>query len=415
MSALNGRVLGVLLVPVRARLLAALARINLRHRFVYPGTHERAVAAPAHEDLPQRRAGAQGHRSRRRGGRFLRAARPERRRQDHGDRHRLVARHEDRRVRSSVFGYDIDRDLERAKACLGVVPQEINFNQFEKVTTILLNQAGLLRHPARNRARARRVLAQAAAALGQARRRLADAVGRHEAPADDRARADARTAPADPRRADRRRRHRSAPLDVGLPAPHQRRRHDDHPDDALSRGGRDALPQHRDHRRGPHHRERPHGDRAAQAAHGGVRAQPARAARRAACAAGLSRAADRRPHARGRGQQGTEPERHLRGADGAAASKCSACATRPTGSRSCSCGWSRDATWAAANAGDAGGRTHERRRMSRRRANAAARRRCDRAPLGRLPHDRASASSAASSASGGRRSCRRRSRRRSTS
>jgi ABC-2 type transport system ATP-binding protein len=43
---------------------------------------------------------------------------------------------------ATVFGHDIDRDLERAKACLGVVPQEINFNQFEKVTTILLNQAG---------------------------------------------------------------------------------------------------------------------------------------------------------------------------------------------------------------------------------------------------------------------------------
>jgi ABC-2 type transport system ATP-binding protein len=43
---------------------------------------------------------------------------------------------------ASVFGHDIDRNLERAKACLGVVPQEINFNQFEKVTTILLNQAG---------------------------------------------------------------------------------------------------------------------------------------------------------------------------------------------------------------------------------------------------------------------------------
>ncbi|HET7202228.1 MAG TPA: ABC transporter ATP-binding protein [Steroidobacteraceae bacterium] len=42
----------------------------------------------------------------------------------------------------SVFGHDIDRDLEAAKSCLGVVPQEINFNQFEKVSTILLNQAG---------------------------------------------------------------------------------------------------------------------------------------------------------------------------------------------------------------------------------------------------------------------------------
>ena len=43
---------------------------------------------------------------------------------------------------ASVFGHDLDRDLEAAKSCLGVVPQEINFNQFEKVSTILLNQAG---------------------------------------------------------------------------------------------------------------------------------------------------------------------------------------------------------------------------------------------------------------------------------
>jgi ABC-2 type transport system ATP-binding protein len=41
-----------------------------------------------------------------------------------------------------VFGHDIDTDLETAKACLGLVPQEINFNQFEKVSTILVNQAG---------------------------------------------------------------------------------------------------------------------------------------------------------------------------------------------------------------------------------------------------------------------------------
>ena len=41
-----------------------------------------------------------------------------------------------------VFGHDIDTDLAMAKASTGVVPQEINFNQFETVTTILLNQAG---------------------------------------------------------------------------------------------------------------------------------------------------------------------------------------------------------------------------------------------------------------------------------
>ena len=44
--------------------------------------------------------------------------------------------------RVSVFGHDIDTELEAAKACLGLVPQEINFNQFEKVSTILVNQAG---------------------------------------------------------------------------------------------------------------------------------------------------------------------------------------------------------------------------------------------------------------------------------
>ncbi len=42
----------------------------------------------------------------------------------------------------SVFGHDIDRELGRAKSCIGVVPQEINFNQFEKVWTIVVNQAG---------------------------------------------------------------------------------------------------------------------------------------------------------------------------------------------------------------------------------------------------------------------------------
>jgi ABC-2 type transport system ATP-binding protein len=41
-----------------------------------------------------------------------------------------------------VFGYDIDKDLERAKSCIGLVPQEINFNMFETPFTIVVNQAG---------------------------------------------------------------------------------------------------------------------------------------------------------------------------------------------------------------------------------------------------------------------------------
>ena len=43
---------------------------------------------------------------------------------------------------ASVFDHDIDRDLERAKSCIGVVPQELNFNQFESPLTIVINQAG---------------------------------------------------------------------------------------------------------------------------------------------------------------------------------------------------------------------------------------------------------------------------------
>ncbi len=42
----------------------------------------------------------------------------------------------------SVFGHDLDSDREGAKTCIGLVPQEVNFNQFEKVYEILTNQAG---------------------------------------------------------------------------------------------------------------------------------------------------------------------------------------------------------------------------------------------------------------------------------
>ena len=42
----------------------------------------------------------------------------------------------------SVFGYDLVRQTEQVKQCIGMVPQEINFNQFETVQNIILNQAG---------------------------------------------------------------------------------------------------------------------------------------------------------------------------------------------------------------------------------------------------------------------------------
>lgn len=41
-----------------------------------------------------------------------------------------------------VFDFDLDQDLEAAKSQLGLVPQEFNFNQFETVLQIVVNQAG---------------------------------------------------------------------------------------------------------------------------------------------------------------------------------------------------------------------------------------------------------------------------------
>jgi ABC-2 type transport system ATP-binding protein len=41
-----------------------------------------------------------------------------------------------------IFGHNIDTELEAAKACLGIVPQEVNLNLWETVGNIVTNQAG---------------------------------------------------------------------------------------------------------------------------------------------------------------------------------------------------------------------------------------------------------------------------------
>lgn len=41
-----------------------------------------------------------------------------------------------------IEGYDLDKQTEQAKSCLGLVPQEINLNIFETCDQILLSQAG---------------------------------------------------------------------------------------------------------------------------------------------------------------------------------------------------------------------------------------------------------------------------------
>ena len=42
----------------------------------------------------------------------------------------------------NVFGYDLEKDVVNAKRQLGLVPQEFNFNPFETVQQIVVNQAG---------------------------------------------------------------------------------------------------------------------------------------------------------------------------------------------------------------------------------------------------------------------------------
>ena len=51
-----------------------------------------------------------------------------------------------------IFGHDLDQELSAAKHCIGLVPQEFNFNQFEPTAEIVINQAGYYGIP---RARAR--------------------------------------------------------------------------------------------------------------------------------------------------------------------------------------------------------------------------------------------------------------------
>tara|TARA_R110002167_G_scaffold118143_11_gene294566 strand:- start:1058 stop:1999 length:942 start_codon:yes stop_codon:yes gene_type:complete len=42
----------------------------------------------------------------------------------------------------TIFEYSLSKQTELAKSCIGLVPQEFNFNQFETLMQIMLNQAG---------------------------------------------------------------------------------------------------------------------------------------------------------------------------------------------------------------------------------------------------------------------------------
>ena len=53
----------------------------------------------------------------------------------------------------SIFGHDIIRDAAAARACVGLVPQEFNFNQFDRIDEILMHQAGYFGIPRQGAAR----------------------------------------------------------------------------------------------------------------------------------------------------------------------------------------------------------------------------------------------------------------------
>jgi ABC-2 type transport system ATP-binding protein len=100
--------------------------------------------------------------------------------------------------RVSVFGYDLQKDVVNAKRQLGLVPQEFNFNPFETVQQIVVNQAGYYGVERKEALeRSEKYLKQLD--LWEKRNERADVIRRDEAPPDDCPCADARAKAADPR------------------------------------------------------------------------------------------------------------------------------------------------------------------------------------------------------------------------
>jgi len=99
-----------------------------------------------------------------------------------------------------VFGKNVDTNTYETKLDLGVVPQEINFNLFEKVFDIVVTQGGYYGMPIKlAKARAEQYLTQ---------------------------------------------------LGLVIPAEDQQSGHDHYPDNTLSRRSREPVPQHCDDRQG---------------------------------------------------------------------------------------------------------------------------------------------------------------------
>ena len=189
-----------------------------------PGGRGRAEDPRPRQALSDRHRGAEGRLARRPRRRVLRAARPQRRRQVDADPLHDRARAADLgldprlRPRRRRTHYEQARARRRPRAA-GPQPRLVPDRRGDARLP-----RRLLRDAAQRPPRARQGAARGLLADREARRAHAHAVGRHEAAADPRARADAPAAAADPRRADRRRRRRAAARAVALRPAHQRAR-----------------------------------------------------------------------------------------------------------------------------------------------------------------------------------------------
>ena len=207
-----------------------------------------------------------------------------------------------------VFGHDIDRELETAKSCIGLVPQEINFNMFETCFTIVVNQAGFYGIPRPlAKQRAEKYLKQlqlwdrrnsiARSLSGGMKRRLMIARALMHEP--NLLILDEPTAGVD--------------IEIRRSMWEFLRNINDSGTTIILtthylEEAENSVPQRRDHRGRQHHRARQHGQCAAQAADRGVRVQFARFAPGAAAAVGIHRRVVRCSHPGNRNVEDAEPE-----------------------------------------------------------------------------------------------------------
>ena len=143
--------------------------------------------------------------------RDLRVARAQRRRQDDADQHRLRHRHASA-GRVTVAGHDIGRDYRAARRDDRAGAAGAAHRTFESVIGRRSPSAAACSASRPNPAHIEKVLRDCRS--GTSATQDHGAVGRHEAPGDDRQGALPRTRNPVPRRADRRRRRRAAPRHV---------------------------------------------------------------------------------------------------------------------------------------------------------------------------------------------------------